>query len=322
MSQTLNKLKRIFLLREISSFIMLFVVIMVFFAISPLFLSRQNVGVVLEIIPELGIVAIGITMLMISGEFDLSVGSVFAFTPIMMVLMINWGMHPILGITTALVMALGIGALNGFITLTFGIPSFITTLGGMMIWRGAVLLITGGWPPFFPPEINTHIIVGRIGIFRTSIFWYAAITIIIWFILERTDFGNWVFATGGNRVAARAMGIETNRVKLFNFMLCSMLAGFTGIIQAFRLRATIPSMGGGLEMEAIAATVIGGTALMGGVGTVIGTLVGSFLIRVIDNGLVMARAPSYWFRVFIGIATISAVILNTYVRERAKKMRC
>ncbi|HSV30767.1 MAG TPA: ABC transporter permease [Atribacteraceae bacterium] len=318
----MNQIKKVLLLREISSFIMLFVVILVFFLISPLFLSRHNIGVVLEIIPELGIVAVGVTMLMISGEFDLSVGSVFAFTPIMLIMLVDAGMYTILALATALLMAIGIGALHGFITLTFGIPSFITTLGGMMIWRGAILLITGGWPPFFPPEINTHFLVGRIGILRASIIWYVVITVVIWIILERTDFGNWVFATGGNQFAARAMGIETNRVKLLNFMLCSFLAGFTGIVQSFRLGTSIPTMGTGLELEAIAATVIGGTALAGGVGTVIGTLVGSFLIRVIDNGLVMARAPGYWFRVFIGIATISAVILNIYVRERAKKLRC
>lgn len=301
---------------------MFFAVVIVFFSLSPLFLSRQNIIVVADIVPELGIVALGVTMLMISGEFDLSVGSVFAFTPIMMVMMITAGMHPVLAIIVALFMAIGIGALNGVITLSFGIPSFITTLGGMLIWRGAILLITGGWPPFFPAEFPAALFVGRIGMFRASLLWYFAITVLLWIILERTDFGNWMFATGGNRIAARAMGIETGRVKLLNFMLCSFLAGFTGIVQSSRLTSTIPTMGSGIEMEAIASTVIGGTALMGGVGTVIGTVVGSFLIRVIDNGLVLARVPGYWFRVFIGIATISAVIFNIYISGKAKKLRC
>jgi len=315
-------LRRALLLREISSLIMLLVVILVFFALSPLFLSRENVGVVLEIIPELGIVALGVTMLMIAGEFDLSVGSLFAFCPIMISLFVSEGVHPVLSIVLALLLSLLLGGLNGFVTLYFGIPSFITTLGTMLIWRGAVLLISGGWPPPFSSALPTAFLVGRMGIFRASILWFAGITVLLWFILERTDFGNWMFATGGNQVAARAMGIDTGKVKLANFMLCSLLAGFAGVIQSFRLETTLPSMGGGLEMEAIAATVIGGTALSGGVGTVIGTVIGSFLIRIIDNGLVMARAPSYWFRVFIGIATILAVILNTFVRERARKMRC
>ncbi len=315
-------LKRIMLLREISSLIMLVVVILVFFSLAPLFLSRENIGVILEIIPELGIVALGVTMLMITGEFDLSVGSVFAFCPIMLVLFISWGLPPTLAFIGALLVAVALGAINGLVTLSFGIPSFITTLGAMLIWRGAVLLISGGWPPPFPTQLSTAFLVGKLGIFRVSILWYVLIIALLWIVLERTDFGNWMFATGGNRVAARAMGINTEWVKLANFMLCSFLAGFAGIIQSFRLETTLPSMGSGLEMEAIAATVIGGTALSGGVGTVIGTTIGSFLIRIIDNGLIMARAPSYWFRVFIGLATILAVILNTFVREKAKKMRC
>ncbi|MEN3185791.1 MAG: ABC transporter permease [Atribacterota bacterium] len=321
-SSLVLSLKKALLLRETSSLIMLFVVIIVFFSIAPLFLSKENVGVVLEIIPELGIVALGVTMLMITGEFDLSVGSIFAFCPIMMALFMDWGMNPVLAVLCALIIGASLGALNGFVTLTFGIPSFITTLGAMLIWRGGVLLLTGGWPPPFPVGMFTGVLVGKMGILRVSLFWFGIITLILWFILERTDFGNWMFASGGNQTAARAMGIDVKRVKLVNFMLCSLLAGFAGIIQSFRLETTLPSMGSGLEMEAIAATVIGGTALSGGVGTLIGTVVGSFLIRMIDNGLIMARAPSYWFRVFIGIATILAVILNIFVRERAKKLRC
>lgn len=314
--------RKILLLRETSSLIMLLAVIVVFFAIAPLFLSKENLGVILEIIPELGIVALGVTMLMITGEFDLSVGSVFAFCPIMMALFMDWGINAVVAVICALVIGVGLGALNGFVTLTFGIPSFITTLGAMLIWRGGVLLLTGGWPPPFPVAMSTAALVGRMGILRASLIWFGLITVLLWFILERTDFGNWMFASGGNPVAARAMGIDVRKVKLANFMVCSLLAGFAGIIQSFRLATTLPSMGNGLEMEAIAATVIGGTALSGGVGTLIGTVVGSFLIRMIDNGLIMARAPSYWFRVFIGIATILAVILNTFVRERAKKLRC
>ncbi|MCX7730660.1 MAG: hypothetical protein N2205_05540 [Candidatus Caldatribacterium sp.] len=158
--------RKVLLLRETSSLIMLFVVIIVFFSIAPLFLSKENVGVVLEIIPELGIVALGITMLMITGEFDLSVGSVFAFCPIMMALFMDWGINSVLAVLFALVIGAGLGALNGFITLTFGIPSFITTLGAMLIWRGGVLLLTGGWPPPFPVGMSTAVLVGKIGIFR------------------------------------------------------------------------------------------------------------------------------------------------------------
>ena len=318
----LNQLKKIFLLREMSSFIMVIVVILIFFSLSPLFLSRENIGVILEIVPELGIVALGVTMLLITGEIDLSMGSVFCFCPIILATLIESGVVFPLAFLFSLLLGIGIGFINGFITVTFAIPSFITTLGTMLVWRGGVLLITGGWPPYFPTEIPTWFLVGSVGILRMSLFWYAGITILLWFILERTDFGNWMFATGGNPIAARSMGVDIKQVKIANFMICSFLAGFAGIIQSFRLEATLPSMGTGLEMDAIAASVIGGTSMSGGMGTVIGTTIGSFVIRFIDNGLVMARAPSYWFRVFIGIVTIFAVIFNTYLRERTKRFRC
>lgn len=317
----LAALKKALILREISSLLMLVCVILVFYILSPLFLSLENIRIILEIAPELGIAAIGVTMLMISGEFDLSVGSVFAFCPIVFIMMVASGWNVWLAIILSLFLCCGIGALNGAVTLRFRIPSFITTLGAMLIWRGAVLLITGGWPPAFPEEMPIQVFVGHLGFLRGSLIWFSVIALVLWIVLERSDFGNWIFATGGDREAARAMGISPNQVKLVNFMICSFLAGLAGLIQACRLETALPSFGAGLELEAIAASVIGGTLLMGGMGTVVGTVIGSFLIRIIDNGLVMARVPGYWFRVFIGIVTITAVILNVSVRERARRVR-
>ncbi len=140
-------------------------------------------------------------------------------------------------------------------------------------------------------------------------------------MLHFSNLGNWIFATGGQRQAADDMGIDTRRVKLFCFMLCSFLAAFAGMITTFRLKSALPALGEGLELQAIAAAVIGGTALTGGIGSVIGIIVGTCLIRAIDNGLVMARIDANWFRFAIGALTIVAVILNTTVRQRARRMR-
>ena len=131
-------------------------------------------------------------------------------------------------------------------------------------------------------------------------------------MLHRSNLGNWIYATGGQRQAADDMGIDTRKVKLFCFMLCSFLAGFAGMITTFRLRSALPSLGEGLELQAIAANVIGGTSLTGGIGSLAGFVIGTFLIRVIDNGLVMARIDANWFRLAIGTLTILAVILNIY----------
>ena len=309
--------------RELSSLIMFAVVVLIFYVISNTFLSKDNISVILETVPELGIVAAGITVLMINGEFDLSVGSVFALAPIVTAMLINAHFPAFAATALMLGFCCGIGALNGVITLRFTIPSFITTLGMMMVWRGFILLITGGWPPEFPAEALPVklAVVGKLGFIYGSLVWYAVITVFLWILLERTRFGNWMFATGGNIQAARVLGINTIRVKLTGFIIASLLAGFAGIIQGFRLGALVPSAGTGLELDCIAASVIGGTFLTGGIGTVIGTVIGSFLIRVIDNGLVMARAPGYWFRVFIGLVTILAVIINVSIAKKFQKMR-
>jgi simple sugar transport system permease protein len=309
--------------RELSSLAMLAVVVVVFYIINADFLSRENITVVLETSPELGIVAAGVTVLMICGEFDLSVGSVFALAPIFTASVMNWGVPAGIAFIGVLIFCGLIGALNGFVTLRFGIPSFITTLGAMMIWRGIVLLITGGWPPEYPPAADAlkSVLVGNMGMLYASLFWYAGITLLLWIALERTKFGNWTFATGGNLNAARVMGISTGRVKMTAFIVTSVLAGFAGVVQGFRLGALVPSAGTGMELDTIAAAVIGGTVLSGGIGTVFGTVIGTFLIRVIDNGLIMARAPGYWFRVFIGMLTIVAVIINISIAKRMRRLR-
>lgn len=310
-------------IRELSSLVMLAVVVLIFYVLSSAFLSKENIGVILETVPELGIAAAGITVLMICGEFDLSVGSVFAAAPIATALIMNLGVPAGFSFLIVMLLCCGIGAINGLVTLRFGIPSFITTLGMMMVWRGVVLLVTGGWPPEYPEAANLlkSILVGKIGLVYGSLIWYAGITIALWILLERLRFGNWMFATGGNLQAARVMGINTGTVKVAGFVITSLLAGLAGVVQGFRLGALVPSAGTGMELDCIAAAVIGGSFLSGGIGTVFGTVIGSFLIRVIDNGLVMARAPGYWFRVFIGLMTIVAVIINVSMAKRMRKLR-
>jgi simple sugar transport system permease protein len=140
-------------------------------------------------------------------------------------------------------------------------------------------------------------------------------------MMSSTNLGNWIRATGGNLEAAAAMGVPARRAKMFCFILCSMMAGFAGIIQVFRLRSPLPSIGDGLELQAVAAAVIGGTALTGGVGTVLGAVVGALLIRVIDNGLVMTQVDSNWFKFAVGALTIFAVVANSWLRRTARRIR-
>jgi simple sugar transport system permease protein len=319
----MSKLAKTLLSRpEISALVMLLIVVIGFAVYAPQFVSFGNTRVVLFAVPELGILALGTGILMISGEFDLSVGSVFALVPmVIVILMGRLGLHPALAICAGLLIACLVGYVNGWITLTFGIPSFVTTLGMLFIARSLATVLSGGFPPPFPGNTPTGLFVADLGLFRSSMLWFAAFILVLGLMLHRTNLGNWIFATGGQPQAADDMGIDTRRVKLFCFMLCSSLAGFAGMITTFRLRSALPSLGEGLELQAIAANVIGGTSLTGGIGSVAGFVIGTFLIRVIDNGLVMGRIDANWFRLAIGTLTILAVILNITLRRKARAMK-
>jgi simple sugar transport system permease protein len=288
------------------------------------FLSADNLRGILGLLPEVGLVSIGVTILMICGEFDLSVGSTFALTPMATSLLIIAGVPALTAILLGLLLAAAIGFANGFITLTFAIPSFIATLGMLFIVRSLTVVVSGGFPPLLPDDLATgeftHF-VGPGGLFRASFIWFLAIAFAASTLLNKSSVGNWIKATGGHPEAAGAMGVPVRRVKLFCFMLCSVMAGFGGIIQVFRLQSPLPSIGDGLELQAVAAAVIGGTALSGGVGTVLGAVVGALLIRVIDNGLVMTQVDANWFKFAVGTLTIFAVVSNTWLRRTARRIK-
>ena len=306
---------------EISALVMLIAVIVGFSLYAPQFMTYANIRVTFFAFPELGIVVLGVGILMIAGEFDLSVGSVFALSPLVMVIAVGrWGFDPVIAIAIGFAVSLLVGYLNGWITLQFSIPSFVTTLGMLFMARSAAVVLSGGFPPPFPNEFPTAIFVADLGLFRASMIWFVAFAVILGVMLHFSNLGNWIYATGGQPQAAADMGVNTRRVKIFCFMLCSFLAAFAGMVTTFRLRSALPALGEGLELQAIAAAVIGGTALTGGIGSVIGFIVGTGLIRVIDNGLVMARIDANWFRFAIGALTIFAVILNMWVRRRARAM--
>ena len=274
--------------------------------------------------PRSDFVSIGVTILMICGEFDLSVGSTFALTPMATSLLIIAGVPALVAILLGLLLAAVIGFANGFITLTFAIPSFIATLGMLFIVRSLTVVISGGFPPLLPDDLTTGEFtqfVGPGGLFRASFIWFLAIASAASTLLAKSSVGNWIKATGGHLEAASAMGVPVRRVELFCFMLCSVMAGFGGIIQVFRLHSPLPSIGDGLELQAVAAAVVGGTALSGGVGTVLGAVVGALLIRVIDNGLVMTQVDANWFKLAVGTLTIFAVVSNTWLRRTARRIK-
>jgi simple sugar transport system permease protein len=288
------------------------------------FLSAENIRGVLGVLPEIALVTIGVTLLMICGEFDLSVGSVFALTPMTIAILMNDGLGFWTATPLGLLLAALIGFINGVVTIRFGIPSFIATLGMLFMARSLTVVISGGFPPLLSDDVPSWIFTRFIGpgqLFRMSFLWFLGIAALASALLSLTNVGNWIKATGGFLDAAASMGIPHVAVKLACFVLCSVLAGFAGLIQVLRLGSPLPSIGIGIELQAVAAAVIGGTALTGGIGTILGAVVGALLIRVIDNGLVLSQVDANWFQFAIGGLTILAVIANAWLRRVARRIR-
>jgi simple sugar transport system permease protein len=289
------------------------------------FMSIDNVRGVLGLLPETALVAVGVTLLMICGEFDLSVGSVFALMPMTMAVLVVGGWPFWIAVLAGLSLCAVIGFLNGWVSIRFEIPSFITTLGMLFMARSLTVVVSGGFPPRIRPgTVPSWIFVGFVdegGLIRASVIWFAGFAVLIGLLLARTNFGNWVRATGGYLPAAQAMGIPTAKVKIACFMICSVLAGFAGMMQSLRLNSFLPSIGEGMELQAVTAAVIGGTSLAGGVGSIIGGLIGATLIRIIDNGMVMSRIDANWFKFAIGALTILAVVGNAWLRKRGRAMK-
>jgi simple sugar transport system permease protein len=191
--------------------------------------------------------------------------------------------------------------------------------------RSLTVVISGGFPPRLRTDaIPTWLFVEFVGpgnLLRASFLWFVVIAVAVSLLLAKTNFGNWVRATGGFLPAAGAMGIPTGRVKIACFMICSVLAGLAGSIQVMRIGSPLPSIGEGLELAAVAAAVIGGASLLGGIGSIMGGIIGAILIRVIDNGMVLSQVDSNWFKFAIGALTILAVVGNSWLRKHGRSMK-
>lgn len=309
---------------EIGPLVLLIVEIAVFWSINPAFLSAGNISNILAFTVELGLIALAMTMLMTSGEFDLSVGAVFGFSAVIMWTLFNTGAAPL---EVAFLAALGIAALiglaNGLFVTKLRIPSFLVTLGMLLVVRGSALFITDGFPQrtwAAGDQWLAKALVGDfyVGPFRfyMSLFWFAAAAIVLHYVLTQTKAGNWIQAAGGNPSAALARGVNVVRTKLVLFMLSSTMAALAGIISSVRTQAANPNSGTGYELEVIAMVVIGGTALMGGRGTIAGTVLGVFILRVMRNGIVLVGVPGLAYNIFIGAIILGMMSLHAFLERR------
>jgi ribose transport system permease protein len=283
---------------------------------SPHFLTPNNLASVAVQASAVAILAVAETMVIIGGHIDLSVGSVLALCGVAAAMMMSRGAGIAVSCTAALILGLAVGTLSGALIAFGRMPSFIVTLGMMGIARGAALIITQGVNVFgLPPRFATFS-VARWAAVPLPALLAAAVAAVAHGILTRTSLGRYVYAIGGNAEAARLSGIPVQRVVTVLFSISGLLSALSGLVLTSRLSIGQPTAGVGYELDAIAAAVIGGASLMGGQGTVPGTLIGAAIMGVLRNGCDLLRVPVFWQQVAIGVIIIGAVFLDQFRRRR------
>jgi simple sugar transport system permease protein len=265
----------------------------------------------------IGAIAVGEVLLLVLAEIDLSAGQVFLFAPWVMYWMNNLGLSVALSILIALVVCCGVGAVNGWITLRLRVPSFVTTLAMNFVLLGLVLIYSDDAEASPIPLSSSNGSPGFSSQFMGSwlwseILWVVVITILVTVLLTRTRFGVRIIATGGNLVGAAEAGVPVRRVKMWCFVLCSFLSGLVGIVDAVKYGSLDPgNFGVDYILYAVGACVIGGTALTGGRGTIIGAFIGAILIGVLEDGLTLIGVSTNDFYVWVGVVIIFAMALNS-----------
>jgi ribose transport system permease protein len=303
--------------QTILAFGSLILLIILFTVLSPNFLTTGNLVTILLMTAVNGILAVGITFVIITGGIDLSAGTVMTFGSVIAGVFITMLHMPIaVGIAAGIIAGAVCGCINGLNVAKLGLPPFIATLGMMNVTKGFNLILSGTKPIYF----NDTPVFGRIATMQivgiplgVIIFFLAAL--LGAFILSKTIIGRYTFAIGSNEEAARLSGINTSGWKIIIYSMSGAFFGLAGIIMASRLNSAQPALGMGYEMDAIAAAVIGGVSLSGGEGSILGTVIGAFIITVLTNGLRILSVPQEWQMVVTGLIILVAVYLDIMRRK-------
>jgi len=307
------------ILQRYGIFIALFVMCLTLAVISENFLSTRNILNVLRQTSINGILAIGMTFVILTRGIDLSVGSVVAFAGLVAASlattsatgMVGNGPYPaLLAIAVGMAVGMACGAVSGVIVSRFHVPAFVATLGMLSAARGMALIYSGGRPIPSLTEEFRWIGTGSVGGIPVPIFLLLGTFAVAHFVLTQTRFGRHVYAVGGNPHAAKVSGLPVRRIRFTVYVIAGALAGLAGMVLAARTGSALPQAGIAYELDAIAAVVIGGTSLAGGVGRVTGTLIGALLIGVMNNGLDLMGVESYYQQVIKGVLIVAAVMLD------------
>ena len=302
------------------------VIWIVFWIFVPNFGSVRTVSGIVGAASINAVIVIGVTMLMISGEFDISVGAILGMSAFVFADILVSGGSPVLAVVVTLLVAGSMGAINGLLTAYTTIPSFIVTLGTRSIYRGLIWVVSGGTMIQVTDRLPIQdILNGRLDIvnnlfthanFTTAALWAIVLGIIFQFILTRTKFGNHVFAVGGNPGAALTQGVNNKRVKITCFIITGLLCGLAGMLTFSQFSTAQVVTGANVELKVIAAAVIGGALLTGGFGSIVGALLGILLIALLRTGTILLGLPSDNFEAIVGVTIVGAALLNDWIRDR------
>jgi len=285
---------------------------------SPYFFTVNNLAIVARQVSLTAIIAIGMTMVILMADIDLSVGSVVALTSVVIgYIMVKMQMPILVSILGGLVVSAMVGALSGYLITRTGVPSFIVTLGMMGVARGAALVITKGSTISGLPSIFLELGQGFVYGVPIPVLIMLVVAIFAHIFLSRTTIGRHIYFIGSNPEAALLSGINVKKIKIIVFMLAATLAGFESVIETSRMSTAQPAAGVGYELSAIGAVIIGGASLFGGEGTILGTILGATLLGLITNGLILVHVSAYWQQVFSGSIIILAVTLDMWRKRRS-----
>lgn len=306
----------------IGPFVALILVVIVVSLTTDRFLLPQNLSNVTLQVSIVALAAIGATLVILAGGIDLSPGSVLALTSCTLAILVkNWGWPVEVAIPATLLLGALLGLFNGVLSAYLRIPAFVTTLATLTIYRGMAFLITGGTPIFsISPKLRPIFYGSFLGV-PLPLYYVLAAFVLAALFLRYTVPGRAIYAVGGNESAARFTGIKVNRTRLLTFVIAGLMAGAAGVLTTARLDSGSPNYGVGLELQAIAAAVIGGASLAGGSGNIIATLFGALIVAVVQNGLNLNAVPASWQQITLGTIILMAVGLDMWRKDLGDALR-
>jgi len=307
--------------RQLSLFVITSLIIVLFMITSPRVFLRPNIYLsFLTTVPFVGVMALGITVVLVTGEIDLSFPSVMAFSGYVFSTLYELTGSVLLGLVGGIATGGMAGLCNGLLITKIGIPSIVVTLGMQFLLRGSTHVLAAGFQKVLRGVVDRPlyaVFVGKVGgVVPAQALWFAFLAVCMWLLLFRHKFGDHVLFVGDNQETARMMGINVDRTKILVFVLMGVLAAFAGLLDSMRMRTWWPTMGEGYMMTTFATVFVGGTSMFGGEGTILGTFIGAFLIGSLEAGIVAAGLTGFWTQFIYGLIILIAVTLHAVFRRR------